>query len=237
MEEAKIKTKDQLITMEIENSSAIDIESNRPESKNDETEMRITSTIEILECDVDFRMFVLSVCLNGIQLLTYISILFNRSNESFSKASFCSILIVLVFSALSMTSTGYNDFRRLLTSVLALRNVENRAFDHDILLLLETCNFSLLFVTAIFIVPGQGEPLNIVLNCTALTAVSGLDEIFLDCFEFRSKRNPKLAKAKEEVSSTTRLEFAFFFGFVFFVILFMLLVLYSLYAFESTQTI
>jgi hypothetical protein len=243
--------KDKLIAIEMGSSSANDNEISNPkppkttvEEGEGEEKSQITSTIDILESEIvstDSKMFLMSVCLNGIETMTFFSILFNRSNESFSKASFCSILIVLVFSALSMTSTGYNDFRRLLTSVLALRNVENRAVDHDILLLLETCNFSLLFVTAIFIVPGQGEPLNIVLNCTALTAVSGLDEAFFKCFDFKKRKNPKIKKAKKEVSATIsrtkNAEFAVFFGFIFFVILFVLLMVYSLYEFESTKTV
>jgi hypothetical protein len=201
-----------------------------------EEEERIESTIDLLDSVIDCKTFFMSLCLNVLQTLTYISLLYNRS-EATSNASFSSILIVLAFSALSMTSTGFENLKRLMVSGAAFFEAKEQSFFKIILFIMEVSNFCLLFITAIFIVPGQGDPLNIVLNCTALTAVSDVDQTFLKCFEFKVKKNPNMLKAKDDVINKSSYIFILLFIMGFFTIFTVLLMLYSLYSFTNTDTI
>ncbi len=197
---------------------------------------RVESTLDILDSNVDARILCVGFGLNIIQALTYISVLYNRQ-DAVSDASFTSILIVLVFSALSMTSTGYGDYKRMFISLVATIYSGHLTLVSFLLHALEFGNFILLFLAAVFIVPGQGDPLNIVLNCTALTAISGVDETFLGCFEFHLPKNPKLVAAKKEIEEDKRMFFVMIYVLGFITIFVSLLVLYSLYSYTATQTV
>ncbi len=201
----------------------------------------IERSIDLVATEMTPFLFILSLSLNCIKFLTYISITENRNlaNDD-ADPGIPSILIVLIFSALSMSVTAFPIFKHLIMrtgSVCLAMKSSHVSFElllKALLAITELGNFAMLYVTAIFIVPGQGSPLLIVLNCTAIITISTLDEGFFKCFEFTTKKIDKFDDHYQVIKENTRLFHIFVFIFGTIVTFFFLLLLYILY--EYTQT-
>ncbi len=95
----------------------------------------------------------------------------------------------------------------------------------------------MLYVAAIYIVPMQDSPLQIVLNCTALMAVSALDEGFFKCFKFNRKKVDEFDANYKILENNTEMFLIFVFIFGTIVTFFFLLLLYILYEYTKTKVI
>eukprot|EP01040_Poterioochromonas_malhamensis_P007080 gene7080-7645_t len=251
----KVEASDHMPLPDLENNSRnievkvaskkakIKVVNREQEEYNDDT-ITIENSIDLVATEMTPFLFLLSLSLNCIKFLTYTSITENRSISSDdADPGVPSILIALIFSALSMTVTAFPVFKHLLmmagSACLALKGsiFSFRLTLKTFLALTELGNFAMLYVTAVFIVPAQGSPLQIVLNCTALMAVSALDEGFFKCFKFTRKKvdefdaNYKILENNSEIF----LIFVFIFGTI--VTFFFLLLLYILYQYTATKEI
>eukprot|EP01040_Poterioochromonas_malhamensis_P016576 gene16576-18855_t len=156
---------------------------NREQEVYEDDTITIQNSIDLVATEMTPFLFLLSLSLNCVKFLTYTAITESTdiSNDD-AHPAVPSILIALVYSALSMSVTAFPVFKHLLmmagSACLALKGsiFSFRLILNTLLAITELGNFAMLYVAAIYIVPMQDSPLQIVLNCTALMAVSALDE-------------------------------------------------------------
>lgn len=215
-----------------------------PKEKSEKEEklvIDIEHSIDILAADPNPFLYFLCLGLNCLKFLTYISIIQNNTpSDDDDRPSVPSILIALVFAAVSMGVTGFPVFKHLImmagSAVLTHEGSFNviSYYQKAFLVITELGNFAMLYVGATFIVPAQGSPLQIVLNCTALMTVASLDEGFFRCFSFSLKKVPHFDDKKEVLEKNTKLFLVFVFIAGTVVTFFFLLLLYILY--KSTKS-
>lgn len=142
-------------------------DSNDPETKISTTKLlgpsqdamiTIERSIDLVAAEMTPFLFILSLSLNCIKFLTYISITENRNlaNDD-ADPGIPSILIVLIFSALSMSVTAFPIFKHLIMrtgSVCLAMKSSNISFERllkALLAITELGNFAMLYVTRISI--------------------------------------------------------------------------------------
>lgn len=206
----------------------------------DDAVITIERSIDLVATEMTPFLFILSLSLNCIKFLTYISITENRNlaNDD-ADPGIPSILIVLIFSAVSMSVTAFPIFKHLIMRTgsvcLAIKSshVSFELLLKALLAITELGNFAMLYVTAIL----QGSPLLIVLNCTAIITISTLDEGLFKCFEFTTKKIDQFDDHYQMIKENTRLFHIFVFIFGTIVTFFFLLLLYILYEYTHTAKI
>lgn len=212
--------------------------------ETDHEMMSIERSIDLVATETSPFLLIISIGLNTVKFLTYVSITNNNTISSDdANPGIPSILIALVFSAICMAVSGFPLFKQLLMTAGSSLSTYQGAY-HDpnfyqkaFLALTELGNFAMLYVSAVFIVPAQGSPLQIVLNCTALMTIASLDEGFFRCFPFSRKKIPNYDEKYEKMEKDSQffLTFVFIAGTI--VTFFFLLFLYILYEYTNTATI
>jgi hypothetical protein len=167
--------------------------------------MDICKTIDLVRCDPPIGPMITAICISFIQFMTFISILYSTENGVDTSQNQFFIIITLIFATIAITNAGIPLWVELMTGGI---NVFLNLFKCRIQLLkiiiigFEVTNFALLFVTAISVVPAQGTPLDIVLNCTALIIISELDDGYFQCFPCQAPVDQEYAKSAHKMEIT-----------------------------------
>jgi hypothetical protein len=152
----------------------------------------ISKTIDLLRADSPPLIPMLSaLVISCLQFMTYIAILSDNKNGVDPSQNQFFIIITIIFASFAITNAGLPLLIELVTSsVPVLHNVWKCRQCEPLKLFLisfEFLNFILLTMAAMIIVPAQGKPLDIVLNCTALLIIAELDDGYFRCFPCEAK--------------------------------------------------
>jgi hypothetical protein len=182
-------------------------ESNEPANKAKEKieEMEISKTIDLVRSDPPIGPMISAICISFIQFMTFLSILYSTENGVDESQNQFFIIITLIFATIAITNAGIPLWVELMTGgISVVSNIFKCRIQFLKILIIsfETTNFALLYVTAISVVPAQGTPLDIVLNCTALIIISELDDGYFQCFPCQAPVDQEYAKSAHKLEMT-----------------------------------
>jgi hypothetical protein len=177
-------------------------------------QLDITSTSDVLSCmRIPIFIFFLFLLIQIVQAAAYYSIL-ETSLESGAGAINSNIIFAVIFAGISLTMSALDNVNPIvsLTITRAYLNAtckesSRTALDKmnsRILRLMEIFNLFLLIFTSVNLVPVQTDPLDIILNCTALFTISQLDEQVCGIWKLQLTNVLVIDLEKQEGSSNRR---------------------------------
>jgi hypothetical protein len=159
-----------------------------------------TVTYDILLAD-DWMSdaFYSSLFISGLQIAIYSVIIQNPSTALKSDVGNPQMVISFIFSAVAISSTGFNYFLDLLAMAIGIR-MSGRVIKGKIFLvsLIETVKFVLSFLAAIITVSSQSDPVSVVINSTAITVIMNVDQSFYQTLEMFITKSKELTACKEK---------------------------------------
>lgn len=127
-------------------------------------------------------------------------------------------MVASIYASVAIANEGYHQFVDLCLGFLLNLATEKLNLARFLILGMEGINFFLLFIATVFTVPAQGDPLSIILNCTAILAISKLDDGMFIAMHMRACTCSKIDKEKSNVTKDNRFRFylkgLYFFGVV-----------------------
>ena len=184
------------------------------------SDLLLSNSFELGNC-------LISIAITIVQFAVYIVVLDSDVDIYSAAVPITSLEVSFMYAAVAITATGYNFLMTLYLNVAASFVVNGITPNSVILSPLLFGNLSLLFVAVVQTVPRQGTPVNIILNATAILAVSQLDVLVFQCVKYHTCTNEEVVKEKERVTKLKpiRLIMAFlFYGGCFFVFVSLLIV-------------
>jgi hypothetical protein len=223
-----------------EQSSSGDIEAPNDQKQLTEVEIvEISKTIDLLRTQPPLVPMLIALGISFIQFMTYIAILYSNENGVDKSQNQFYIIITLIFATLAITNAGIPLWVELMsggvTVIAKLLKCQIQPLK-IILIGFEITNFSLLFITAITIVPAQGKPLDIVLNCTALLIIAELDDGYFQCFPCKAPIDKVYAAQAERFDVTMNTAKKVMYGLGLIGNFLIILIMYSVYYVNVTDS-
>jgi hypothetical protein len=194
--------------------------------------VEIGKTIDLLRTQPPLVPMFVALGISFVQFMTYVAILSSNENGVDKSQNPFFIIITLVFSTIAITNAGIPLWVELMSGgvTVLVKFLKCQIQPLKILLIgFEITNFALLFITAITIVPAQGKPLDIVLNCTALIIIAELDDGYFQCFPCSAPIDKVYATQAERLKVTMNSAKKVMYGLGLIGNFFVIMIMYSIY--------
>jgi hypothetical protein len=159
----------------------------------------IESTVSLLMMEqIAAAPFLIATLCSGVQFATYIVLLTNVQALTSEKLNYGAVAIASIYASIAIANEGYEQFMDIMLGFAFNAKTEKINLARLAILGMESCNMVLLFLATVFTVPAQADALSIILNCTAIIAISKIDDGMFTALRMRAKKCSKIAEVKDE---------------------------------------
>lgn len=155
-------------------------------------------TFGVMMCkDISYSSFLLCVFVQAVQMSSYFVLAKSPGSVSVpikdNYNALAEILVAFAFAALAVTANGYKFGYGLFRSIISMLASGHFSFMRIVMASFQMVNLSTLYCVSIIVIPLQGNPLSIILNCTALFAISELDTVLFTALKLEDGKNGRIS--------------------------------------------
>jgi hypothetical protein len=154
----------------------------------------------ILMNDVPTDVALVSLMLGATQTIIYFIVIFVKPVIAPTTASYYALAVALLFAAFAISSETMEAFNTFLLNADVKKATNFSSSQSDLFRAIELFNQALFIATMVASVPQQNDPLSIVLNCTGLLAVAGIDNKVFECLKVKGKMPKAIKKELDSLS-------------------------------------